>query len=256
MASSSAASDFGDPTEELNEISVTNPGRELQHEESHEESPEDAPRIPPPPERQFPTFSEAREYIDDWARMHGYAMVIRRSYKRPLKRLGLIEQTTYLMCDRGSENRRYSPGFKRVRTGSQKTDCPFSIKLSGRGAPDSLAGTFNMKILNPQHNHDATWDTSHPRYRHLTIKKAHDSLDRYLNGDLTAAQTINLIQQELSKLEPQPIEYRLLVREPQGILSHTQPAPAAASGRILSRWETMDRGVLEDVEGDVVELNR
>lgn len=101
---------------------------------------------PPPSDGRFNTWEIAYEHCQQWAKAHGYCLVIKSSAKSRDK---INIKTKVLVCDQWST---YTiAGKERKHRQSKKTDCPFKCRIN------RADGTYYIKIDEPAHNHQASW---------------------------------------------------------------------------------------------------
>ncbi|KAI7944950.1 hypothetical protein MJO28_010645 [Puccinia striiformis f. sp. tritici] len=111
--------------------------------------------LAPPPELTYKTKEELQASAQKWAREHCYAISVGHS------NYGNGENRTSYQCDRSGTREAKSDG-KLGKT--QKTDCPFKFN----GNFYKKRGVFQIKIINPQHNHPPSEDPStHSVHRRL-----------------------------------------------------------------------------------------
>ena len=137
--------------------------------------------LEPPPEGSHPTVELAEAVIQQWAEIHGYATVRRKS--RFDKRSPPSVRKVWIICDKGGKPRtikslevdeepekeldRDDNNEKRSKrrrlAGSRKTDCPFELTVT------RTLETWEIKIINGTHNHEPfITPTAHPSLRKRT----------------------------------------------------------------------------------------
>jgi hypothetical protein len=108
----------------------------------------------PPPESTYPDREALVSSVRQFALDHGYVLTIRRS---------TANKNVVLGCDLGRKyhDRIYAPdGSKRRKTSTRQIGCPF--QLYGARRSD---GTWDLKVRNPQHTHEANDLIAHPHAR-------------------------------------------------------------------------------------------
>ena len=135
----------------------------------------------------FNTSSEALQYCWDWAKRHWYTVIIKNSAKMCGK------PCIYVSCDCGGQWREgtvLGPYWKCRRTGSCKSSCPFRLKISEKEVG------WLVEMLNPKHNHEDMYNSSHTQYHHQITHQHENMIKNHLISGLTAVQSLSVLQQE------------------------------------------------------------
>ena len=110
----------------------------------------------PPPESTYPDREALVSSVRQFALDHGYVVTIRRS---------TADKNVVLACDLGRkyQDRIDAPdGSKRRKTSTRQVGCPFQVYGARRSD-----GTWELKVRNPQHTHEANDLIAHPHARKL-----------------------------------------------------------------------------------------
>lgn len=123
--------------------------------DDNDASPEPGEKLSPPPLRTFGTDEAAYEYIQAWARDHGYCLRKRRSTKT---RDGIWTKSTTYVCD--AQGHYEVKGQQRRHRESKQQDCSFQLKVNRRDRG------YYIAIDDPSHNHEPSWSfKAHPIHR-------------------------------------------------------------------------------------------
>ena len=124
---------------------------------SQNSNPDDSQPLAPPPEMEYQSQQELYQAAQNWAKEHGYAIIITHSSTSNGE-----NRFTY-QCDKsGSCHSHKKEGDQLSKT--KKTNCPF--KMSGNFY--KKRGVWQIKIKDPNHNHSPSSDPSiHPIHRRL-----------------------------------------------------------------------------------------
>lgn len=147
--------------------------------------------IPPPSflAPGYDSFEELPSDANDHAKLHGYAIAIRRS-------TNLAKDGTYrrkgLSCDRGGSMRESIATGQRSSTSTKKTACPFSIKTN------QVNGRWFGTVLDPSHNHGPSLDSAaHPIHRKRTWTEMQTSeIRQQFKTTLASARDITALMRE------------------------------------------------------------
>lgn len=120
----------------------------------------------PPPSPTFPTFEALLDYLQDFHRDNGAAVVKRRSGNRRMVN-GVSMVTQYwLICDRGNSRPSVGRGIRQATSG--KTDCPFAINAK----TSQKLGWAWVYECHGAHNHPPSTDPSaHAVHRRRTAQQ-------------------------------------------------------------------------------------
>jgi hypothetical protein len=125
-------------------------------------APTPSPLLPPPPEHSYLSLELAIDAMQDFAKQHGYAMVLRRS-KPDGKN---VEKTKHIYtCDRRYD---YKSIATTRLTATRGTGCKFQIKLqlSSSGDNGEDQRFWDLSVMHTEHNHGASASSSsHPVHR-------------------------------------------------------------------------------------------
>ncbi|KAE8245375.1 hypothetical protein A4X06_0g5717 [Tilletia controversa] len=139
----------------------------------------------PPPQESFENSKAAQEYLQVWARAHGYAVVLSRSAK--------AGQYLYFICDKGGEyrnTRKIQDEDRQRKTSTRKAGCTFRANISGS------IDIWTITVTCPAHTgHDASNTTlAHPVHRRVDVASREQVLELVRHGS-TARQIVPLLAQ-------------------------------------------------------------
>jgi hypothetical protein len=98
--------------------------------------------LDPPPELIYQSHEEGFDAVSNWAEVHGFSVRNRRTTtnRKGELRMRNICCTKFGIC----KSKAHIP-----KGGTQRTNCLFDCRLYSREA-----GTFELKVINPSHNHE------------------------------------------------------------------------------------------------------
>ena len=200
--------------------------------------------LAPPPPGEFESREELLEYLKEWGKMQGFAVVIGRSRNNRL----------WIKCDRGGEyadkHVNDPENRKRKRKATRLTGCEFKIKANLK--KDNI---WRCQTENPNHNHPPSEDLS----LHPSIRRMNDDQLAKVNEMTEAGKTPVETLEELRRLWPDlPVLKRDIYnarkkyktekeqRETEDAMEPAQPYEDP-NGRIAGptrtgRWEWLEDG--------------
>ena len=115
-----------------------------------------------PPEGTFSTFDSLFTYLQDYAKLHGYAVAVAKSTRA---RDGTM-RTRYIHCVKGGKPRDRVSCRKKPLI-SQKTECPFKCRahLVYTVHEDQKEENWELTVMNELHNHEPNDLIAHHQYR-------------------------------------------------------------------------------------------
>ncbi|CAD6914489.1 unnamed protein product [Tilletia laevis] len=139
----------------------------------------------PPPQESFENSKAAQEYLQVWARAHGYAVVLSRSAK--------AGRYLYFICDKDGEyrnTRKIQDEDRQRKTSTRKAGCTFRANISGS------TDFWTITVTCPAHTgHDASNTTlAHPVHRRVDVASREQVLELVRHGS-TARQIVPLLAQ-------------------------------------------------------------
>ena len=125
---------FRTMTQSINNMSIDSP--------SSAPNPEEVYELPPPPTQSFNTSEECHQFLQNWAKNNGYAVICTASNS--------VNQTVCYACDKSG---RYRPSNSKTEPSqtykTRKTGCPFAVN----GNFYKKTGLWTISIVWPHHNH-------------------------------------------------------------------------------------------------------
>ena len=127
-----------------------------------------------PTDQTYETAEHAIKAINQFTKLHGYALTKRRSkVHASTKEVRKI----WFQCDRGRQYKTRIDENQRVKKRTSRcNDCPFKTILQ-RAFPDHL---WVLTIENPRHNHEPSPVSTHPSLRRLELEDKSERIDAQL----------------------------------------------------------------------------
>jgi hypothetical protein len=145
---------------------------------------------PPPPETVYTNIDTAITAIQRHAKDKGYAFS--RRDKQPNRVIYVCDRAG--KYDSRGKKEHVNESNRRKQTGSKKTDCKMKVAL----VRDKISGSFQVSVINGEHNHARSADSAAHSVHRLAATSAETvaRIDSFAKAGLSNAQIVSSLRSE------------------------------------------------------------